>query len=200
VWIGCGRRRRVPPVQRRAACSATARPTPCHGRTGSPPQHELPRRPATGRNRGATNTSSDAKKNSATAGRSGSRRWHWRSAVSPGQYSIEAGLTQVRACRLIPRALLIAAGLVLGGEWARRRSKLAGFAASAARSRHYEHLTAAATMSPTDTVYAGLCAYGFSIRPSHSVQLGAVALATPRGGAACTDRALAALGPRREPS
>src|SRR5438128_4550985 len=106
------------------------------------------------------------------------------------KYSIEAGLIGPRL-RLFFGALL-AAGLVAGGEWARRQKQLAGFAAISAADIP-SILTAAGTTVAYATVYAAYGLYGFLDPAFAFVLLGAVALAT-LGAALLHGPALAALG------
>ena len=106
------------------------------------------------------------------------------------KYSIEAGLIGP-GLRLFFGALL-AAGLVLGGEWARRQKQLAGFAALPAADIP-SILTAAGTTVAYATVYAAYALYGFLDPAFAFVLLGAVALAT-LGAALLHGPALAALG------
>ncbi len=106
------------------------------------------------------------------------------------KYSIEAGLIGPRL-RLFFGALL-AAALVVGGEWARRQKQLAGFAALPAADIP-SILTAAGTTVAYATVYAAYGLYGFLDPAFAFVLLGAVALAT-LGAALLHGPALAALG------
>ena len=106
------------------------------------------------------------------------------------KYSIEAGLIGP-GLRLFFGALL-AARLVVGGEWARRQKQLAGFAALPAADIP-SILTAAGTTVAYATVYAAYGLYGFLDPAFAFVLLGAVALAT-LGAALLHGPALAALG------
>jgi uncharacterized membrane protein len=106
------------------------------------------------------------------------------------KYSIEAGLIGPRL-RLFFGALL-AAALVVGGEWARRQKQLAGFAALPAADIP-SILTAAGTTVAYATIYAAYELYGFLDPAFAFVLLGTVALAT-LGAALLHGPALAALG------
>ena len=106
------------------------------------------------------------------------------------KYSIEAGLIGP-GLRLFFGALL-AAALVVGGEWTRRQKQLAGFAAIPAADIP-SILTAAGTTVAYATVYAAYGLYGFLDPAFAFVLLGAVALAT-LGAALLHGPALAALG------
>ncbi len=105
------------------------------------------------------------------------------------KYSIEAGLIGP-GLRLFFGALL-AAALVVGGEWARREKQIAGFAVPNADIPSI--LTAAGTTVAYATVYAAYGLYGFLDPAFAFVLLGAVALAT-LGAALLHGPALAALG------
>jgi uncharacterized membrane protein len=106
------------------------------------------------------------------------------------KYSIEAGLVGP-GMRLFFGAML-AAALVIGGEWARRQKQLAGFAGFSAADIP-SILTAAGTTVAYATVYAAYGLYGFLDPAFAFVLLGAVALAT-LGAALLHGPALAALG------
>jgi uncharacterized membrane protein len=91
------------------------------------------------------------------------------------KYSIEAGLIGPKL-RLFFGALL-AAALVLGGEWTRRQEQITGFAGLP--TAHIPSiLTAAGTTVAYATVYAAYAIYGFLDPALAFVLLGAVALAT----------------------
>ena len=106
------------------------------------------------------------------------------------KYSIEAGLIGP-GMRLFFGALL-AAALVVGGEWARRQKQLAGFSGLPSADIP-SILTAAGTTTAYATVYAAYGLYGFLDPAFAFVLLGAVALAT-LGAALLHGPAVAALG------
>jgi uncharacterized membrane protein len=106
------------------------------------------------------------------------------------KYSIEAGLIGP-GLRIFFGALL-AATLIVGGEWARRQKHLAGFAPIPGADIP-SILTAAGTTVAYATVYAAYGLYGFLTPAAAFVLLGAVALAT-LGAALLHGPALAALG------
>jgi len=106
------------------------------------------------------------------------------------KYSIEAGLIGP-GLRLFFGALL-AAGLIAGGERARRQKQFAGFATIPGADIP-SILTAAGTTVAYATVYAAYGLYGFLDPAFAFVLLGAVALAT-LGAALLHGPALAALG------
>jgi uncharacterized membrane protein len=106
------------------------------------------------------------------------------------KYSIEAGLFGPKL-RLFFGGLL-AAALVAGGEWTRRREKLSGFAG--VPSAHIPSIfTAAGTTVAYATVYAAYGLYGFLNPAVAFLLLGMVALATLTA-ALLHGPALAALG------
>ena len=106
------------------------------------------------------------------------------------RYSIEAGLLGPRV-RLFLSGLL-AAALVVVGEWARRQEKLSGFV-GLPTAHIPSSLTAAGTTVAYATVYAAYGLYGFLSPPFAFLLLGAVALAT-LAAALLHGPAIAALG------
>lgn len=87
---------------------------------------------------------------------------------------------------------LLAAGLIAGGEWTRRKERFSGF--QGLPTAHIPSiLTAAGTAVAYATVYASYALYGFVDAPLAFVLLGIVALAT-LGAALLHGPALAALG------
>lgn len=106
------------------------------------------------------------------------------------KYSIEAGL--IGPGMRIFFGCLLAAGLVIGGEWARRQETISGLAGLP--TAHIPGvLTAAGTTVAYATVYAAYALYGFLNPMFAFLLLGVVALAT-LGAALLHGPALAALG------
>jgi uncharacterized membrane protein len=106
------------------------------------------------------------------------------------RYSIEQDLFGPGA-RIFLGALL-AAGLIVGGEWTRRRERASGVAGIAIANIP-SILTAAGTAVAYATVYAAYALYGFVDAPLAFVLLGVVALAT-LAAALLHGPALAGLG------